>query len=252
MTLKKRLLAGDKVVGTFIHIYSPAIVEMIGYAGFDFIVIDNEHGGFSDKELEHLIRAAELAQVFPIVRISSNDDSIQKALDRGARGLQIPMMNTACDAETVVKKATFPPTGQRGATYSIRPAKYGRLGGRDYLNQVNDDLLIIAQIEAQEGVNNFDEILSVPGIDVAFIGPLDLALSTGYEGPKDPANVKQVKELAERANKIGKPAGTIAPTKEAIQDVIISGFSYVVGVTNAMFYESLDGYIGEWNGRKET
>lgn len=246
MSLKKRIAQGEPVVGTFVHLFSPALIEMIGYAGFDFIIIDNEHGGFTDNELEHLIRAAENSRIVPIIRVSSNPDSIQKALDRGAKGIQVPMVNSKADAELIVRRAKFPPIGNRGTTYSIRPAKYGKTGGRSYLEQANDDLLIIAQIESEEGANQLESILSVPDIDVAFIGPLDLAISTGFDGAQDSEIIAQVKELAARAKAVKKPVGTIAPTKNSIQYVLQNGFSYVVGVTNSMIYEGLDGYISNW------
>ncbi|MCS0542884.1 aldolase/citrate lyase family protein, partial [Aeromonas veronii] len=131
--VKSLLRSGDRALGMFLNMYSPALLEMIAYAEFDFVIIDNEHGSFSDSELENLIRAAECADIVPIVRLSYDPSSIQKALDRGARGIQVPMVNTKEQAEEIVKKAKYPPLGNRGTTYSIRPAKYGRLSGEEFL-----------------------------------------------------------------------------------------------------------------------
>jgi 4-hydroxy-2-oxoheptanedioate aldolase len=127
--VKQRLKNGERTLGIFLNFFSPALVEMIGYAGFDFVVIDNEHGGFSESEIEHLIRAAECVDILPIVRISYDPSCIQKTLDRGARGIQIPMVNTKEQAEEIVRKAKYHPFGERGTTYSIRTANYGRLSG---------------------------------------------------------------------------------------------------------------------------
>ncbi|MBO1909821.1 2,4-dihydroxyhept-2-ene-1,7-dioic acid aldolase, partial [Microvirga sp. 3-52] len=104
-TIKEKIQNGQKVTGIFIGIYSPAIVEMCGYAGFDFIVIDDEHGAFSYSELENMIRTAELVNLAPVVRVSYDDASIQKALDRGAVGIQVPMVSTKEEAIQVVNKA---------------------------------------------------------------------------------------------------------------------------------------------------
>ena len=106
--LKEKLGRGETALGLFVNINSPTLIEIIGYSGLDFIVIDNEHGAFSDSDIEELIRAAELTNVTPIVRVSYNQASIQKALDRGAKGIQVPMVNTRADAEAVVRRRNLP------------------------------------------------------------------------------------------------------------------------------------------------
>ncbi|PLR78960.1 hypothetical protein CU633_02730 [Bacillus sp. V3-13] len=246
--VKQRLKKGERTLGIFLNIFSPALVEMIGLAGFDFVVIDNEHGGFSDSEIEHLIRAADCVDIIPIVRISYDPSCIQKTLDRGAGGIQIPMVKTKKQAEEIVRKAKYPPVGERGTTYSIRTANYGRLGGEDFLDHENENLLIIVQIETPEAVENFDEIMSVPGIDVAFIGPLDLAVSSGFrkEGPKHPEIQKVITNLHDRALNNNLVIGTIAPTINEIEAVYAQGTQFVVAVFNSLLNQTLNEYVDVW------
>ena len=140
-SLMNKLLNGEKVVGVIIGDYSPSMVEVFGHIGFDFVFIDDEHGAFSYSEVEHMIRAADAVNITPIVRVSYDESSIQKVLDRGAKGIQVPMVNTKEDAERVVQRAKFPPEGKRGAAYYIRAAQYGKVGGTDYLQNANNETL---------------------------------------------------------------------------------------------------------------
>ncbi|MBP1931927.1 HpcH/HpaI aldolase family protein [Ammoniphilus resinae] len=250
--VKEKIKQGEKVLGCFLNIYSPALVELMGYAGFDFIVIDNEHGGFSDSELENLIRAAECVDIVPIIRIAYDPSSIQKALDRGARGIQVPMVNTKEDAERIVKLAKYPPFGTRGAAFSIRPAKYGRISGEQFLDHEDENTMIIVHIETPEAARNFEEIIQVPGIDVAFIGPTDLSVNMGYkkEGSKHPDVQKTIQEIYDQAKKMNFPVGTIAPIQKDINRAIEQGNSYVVGVGSSIFLSTFDNYVGEWEKHK--
>ncbi len=238
--VKDKIFNGEPVLGCFMGFYAPAIVEMMGYAGFDFIVIDNEHGWFNPAEMENMIRAAEVSGIAPIVRVDYDNSSIQKVLDRGALGIQVPMVNNKEDAERVVRRAKFPPTGQRGTAYSTRAARYGKDGGKTYLDSADDNILIAVHIETPEAVKNFEEIMSVQGIDVAFIGPLDLAINMGYkdEGPKHPEVQRVINNLYERAHKKGIKIGTLASTQSAIPQVLNKGANYVVTVITALLTEA--------------
>lgn len=238
--VKEKLLTGKPVLGCFVSFYAPAVIEMLGYARFDFVVIDNEHGWFNPSEMENMIRAAEVADIVPIVRVDYDKSSIQKVLDRGALGIQVPMVNNKEDAERVVRRAKFPPLGQRGTSYSTRAARFGKDGGKAYLDSADNNILIVVHIETPEAVNNFEEIMSVPGIDVAFIGPLDLSINMGYkeEGPKHPDVQKVIKELYEKANKLGVRIGTLAGNSAAIPQVVNNGANYVLTVINSFLNDA--------------
>lgn len=241
--LKEKLDGGELTVGLFVPFYAPALVEIIGYAGLDFLIIDNEHGCFTDGQIEELIRAAEVSGVTPMVRVSYDPASIQKALDRGARGVQVPMVNTKADAEAVVKKAKFPPHGTRGAAYSVRAAKFGNLSGKAYLDAADANTLVSVHIETTEAVKNFDEIISVPGVNIAFIGPTDLSVSMGYkaEGPNHPEVKKTIEELLRRGAAKGITMGVMANGIEDISRCADLGAKFVTlvasGLISAKFKE---------------
>ena len=175
------LLKGNQpLFGMFVGIASPAIVEMCGHAGFDFVIIDNEHGPASIETTEHLIRAARCANVIPVVRTLEPD--ILRILDIGASAIQVPQVNTAEHARRVVAAAKYPPLGTRGAAFSPRAAGYGFFGGPAHAKTSNEGLGVILMIETREALANLDEILTVPGIDALFIGPNDLSFSMGHSG----------------------------------------------------------------------
>jgi 4-hydroxy-2-oxoheptanedioate aldolase len=182
------LLKGDKpLFGIFVGLASPAVVEMCGHAGFDFVIIDNEHGPASIETTEHLIRAARCANIIPIVR--TLEPEILRILDIGASAIQVPQVNTAEQARRIVAAAKYPPVGNRGAAFSPRAAGYGFFGGAAHAKASNEGLGVILMIETREALDNLDEILTVPGIDALFIGPNDLSFSMGYSGDQKHTDV---------------------------------------------------------------
>ncbi|WP_408008289.1 HpcH/HpaI aldolase family protein [Pseudalkalibacillus sp. A8] len=240
--VKEKLSNGEKVLGSFIGIYSPNLVELMGYSGFDFVVIDDEHGAFSHSELENMIRTAESVNVVPIVRVSYDNASIQKALDRGAKGIQVPMVNTKEDAEKAVQKSKFPPRGTRGAAYSHRAARFGKDSGSEFLEASDEKILVIPHIETLEAVENFKEIMTVDGIDMAFIGTTDLSVNMGYksEGPKHPEVQKVVSDLYRKAAEENFKIGTVASDSTGAQRAFLKGASYVGVVAISVILKSLE------------
>ncbi len=145
------LLKGNKpLFGMFVGIASPAIVEMCGHAGFDFVILDNEHGPASIETTEHLIRAARCVNVIPIVRTLEAD--ILRILDIGASGIQVPQVNTAEQARRIVAAAKYPPVGNRGAAFSPRAAGYGFFGGPAHAKASNEGIGVILMIETREAL----------------------------------------------------------------------------------------------------
>jgi 4-hydroxy-2-oxoheptanedioate aldolase len=182
------LLKGNKpLFGIFVGLASPAVVEMCGHAGFDFVIIDNEHGPASIETTEHLIRAARCANIIPIVR--TLEPEILRILDIGASAIQVPQVNTAEQARRIVAAAKYPPVGNRGAAFSPRAAGYGFFGGAAHAKTSNEGLGVILMIETREALDNLDEILAVPGIDALFIGPNDLSFSMGFSGDQKHTDV---------------------------------------------------------------
>ncbi len=234
--LKEKLAGGQLALGTFVNFYAPTLVEIIGYAGVDFIIIDDEHGTFSYPQIEELVRAADFAGVTPIVRVSYDNSAIQKALDRGAKGVQVPMVNTKADAEAVVRRVKFPPLGTRGTAYSVRAARFGEYKGKEYLDAADNNTLVVIHIETPEAVKNFEEIVSVPGIDVAFVGPTDLSVSMGYkaEGASHPAVRSTIQDLFRKGREMGVIMGTLAGSVEDIGRCAGEGARYVTTVSSGL------------------
>ncbi len=243
--VKEKITNGEQVLGAFLGIHSPPLVEMLGYAGFDFIVIDDEHGAFSPTELENIIRTADSCGLVPIVRVSYDPSSIQKALDRGAKGIQVPMVNTKEAALDVVSKAKFPPDGNRGVSYSTRPARYGKESGKRYLDESNENVMIIVHIETKAAASNFEDIATVPGIDLAFIGSTDLSVSMGHslEGASHPEVQQVINGLYEKAKELDVPIGTVAGTGAAANAAFAKGAQYVGVILNNVITAALSDVI---------
>lgn len=244
--LKEKILNNEKVLGGFVNSYNPSLVEMLGFNGYDFIVIDNEHGAFSQSEITEMIRAAKRTNTSPIVRTSYDPSSIQKALDNGAEGIQVPMINNREQAEIVVSQAKYPPVGMRGVAYSIPAAQYGKLSGRSYLDQANKDNLISVHIETKEAVKNFEEIITVNEIDIAFIGSTDLAVNLGYDNPDHPEVQSVILELFEKAKNHDIKMGLVASDSASMVKAFEQGASYVAIVTNKVIMSALQEVIANF------
>jgi 2-keto-3-deoxy-L-rhamnonate aldolase RhmA len=179
--LRKRLEAGEVLLGILHDFADPAIIETSAHAGFDFVVLEYEHGLRSLETILQLIRAADAAGVAPIVRLGTIDTNlISRCLEAGATGLMIAHVLTKEDAETIVGAAMYPPAGRRGQGYPRR-GRLWKLGPDSAAadERSNRDVILIAQIEDVEGVENIESILDVPGLTGVAPGPADLAASMG-------------------------------------------------------------------------
>ncbi len=201
---KGRLREGGIAIGTMI---SESRTEEIAYvlaaAGFDFFVLDTEHGSANWETVQTVSRAARSAGIAPLVRVTDTLYSlIARALDAGALGVMVPHVETAADAREIVRCVKYPPEGERG--FGLRPAltDYGQVPAAEAIAWSNAETLIFAQIESGRALDNLDDIASVPGIDVLLVGPNDLALSLGVPGdllhPKLQDAYKHVAQVANR------------------------------------------------------
>lgn len=199
----------DCAVGIFSKTCDSAIIESFGKGGIDFCILDMEHGSVSYERLSDLIRACECSGTLPIVRVADiTEEYIGKALDLGAYGVQIPQVNNKASAEQAIRFARFYPKGQRGVCRYVRAADYSGKNKYDYFQEANKTLIIL-QVEGLEGVSNIDEILTVPGIDVVFIGPYDLSQSLGVPGDVHHEKVvEQMKFIIKKASMAGTAIGT--------------------------------------------
>jgi 2-keto-3-deoxy-L-rhamnonate aldolase RhmA len=184
--VKDMLKAGKTAIGTTASLSSPA--DLLADSGFDFILFDTQHDAVSIKELQYQVQAMRGKKAIPIIRVGSNDQAqICYALDIGAKGIVVPMINTKEEATNMVQWCKYPPEGQRSSA-GMR-GEWGKFENyRGYMDAVNREVLIIPMIETVEGLNNITEILSVPGIDVLLVGPSDLSINLGitldYLNPK--------------------------------------------------------------------
>lgn len=205
----RSLLKSQRVLcGLAIYSGSPALVEVAGLSGFDFIFIESEHSPFTtDEHLAHMVRAADVAGAPVMLRLKGNDEHmIRNALECGVEAVCVPHIRTRDDAERAVRAAKFPPRGIRGASAEIRAARYGTapFDWAEYIREANDDTVVVGLAEDPEFFDNIDGILSVDGFDVASFGPADLALSMGiaklYQAyiPEVRERFLQLKEAARR------------------------------------------------------
>lgn len=227
--LKEALKEGKNVFGPFMKFTDPASVEIMGFAGFDFVIIDTEHGPISIQNVQNMIRAAESVNITPVVRVSDNDEAIiLRALDIGAQGIQIPQINSKSEAMRAVKSVKYSPQGERGVCRYVRTANYSSMDKFKYFKHANNETMIIAHIEGVEGINNLDEILSVPGIDVIFIGPYDLSQSLGIPGEvNNPLVTERMKEVVLKCKENKVSVGTFADDIKTAKFWVSLGVQYM-------------------------
>ncbi len=180
--LKRALADGKTVFGLLNSIPSPLVVEMIGYAGFDFVVLDMEHVCLNPETLENMVRAAECAGITPLVRVpNAASDVILRVLDCGAQGVVVPHVRSAAEAAQAVAASRYAPLGTRGISGG-RTTGFGTTDLTTYLARANSEIMVVAMIEDRAGVDALDAILAVPGIDMVLEGAIDLSQSYGVPG----------------------------------------------------------------------
>ncbi len=227
--MKEKLLSGHSALGVSVMFPSPQIVEMVGHLGFDWVLLDCEHGSLSLESVEIMAMAAGAAGITPIARPSiSTPEAIIQVMDRGALGVQVPHVNTATEARRAVEAVKFHPLGARGLAAGTRPARYGLgLSTAEYIQEANRETLVCVQLEEQVALDNLPEILGVDGVDVLFVGPSDLSQSLGFPGQSDVPKVRGAMERAFAAIiGAGKVAGTTGDA-EAIRRFRRQGVRYL-------------------------
>src|ERR1700736_778020 len=190
---------------------TPQLVELCGRVGFHWALIDCEHGAFSAEGMEHAFIAADAAGLPLMVRPATDrPEAILAALDRGAAGLQVPHGARAGQAPAIVRAVKYEPLGNRGLGTSVRAAGYGiDLDLAAYMANANRETIVCVQIEDREGLANVAEIAAVPGVDVVFVGPMDLSQALGYPGDLARPEFRRLVERAfEAAHAAGATTGT--------------------------------------------
>ena len=214
--IKEKLAKGEDVIGTFMLNSASCYVEILGYAGFDFVIIDTEHAASTGTDVVDMIRACEVSGAAPIVRVKENDASqILQALDSGAAGVLVPQVNTKEEAIAVVMGSKYAPLGNRGVAGVARGARYGHVPFGDYVKLANDNTMVITQIEHISAVGNWDKFLTVEGLDGMFIGQYDLSQSMGLTGQfRHPDYISTIETLVNRVRATGRWIGMFCMNAE--------------------------------------
>lgn len=236
----KMKLENDNVIGIFSKTSDPSFIECIGYGGFDFVIIDLEHGPNSVQTVQNLIRAAKISNTLPIVRVKENNMSvIGEVLDIGAGGIQVPQITNAEEAKKIIELAKFSPDGQRGVCRFVRAAKFSSMDRFNYFKEANEAVIVL-QIEGKEALEGLDDIINVQGIDIIFIGPYDLAQSLGVNGQIDhPVVSQKMNEIINKCKEKNISVGTFVDTIENAVKWKEAGVKYIAySVDVGIFYDA--------------
>jgi 4-hydroxy-2-oxoheptanedioate aldolase len=225
---RSRVLARDWVAGTFLNLGSPVTAEIAGQAGFDWVLIDHEHGPGGEDTLLHQLQAVSATPAVPIVRVAANETPrFKRVLDAGAHGVMAPYVNTAVEAQAAVAAVRYPPRGIRGVAKLVRGAGYGA-DFEEYYQHAHEWLVTIVQIEMFEAVANCDAIAAVDGADVLFVGPTDLTYNLGIRDQFDhPRYVEAQQRVVAAARKHGKAAGILVHNPALVPKCRELGFTFV-------------------------
>jgi 2-keto-3-deoxy-L-rhamnonate aldolase RhmA len=226
--LKQRIRQGESLIGAFVNLGSSLTTELVGAAGFDFVVIDLEHGSGTEANVLPQLQALEHTGCAGVIRVESHArQRAHRVLDLGAHGIMFPRVNSAEEARGCAAAMRYPPLGVRGVASMNRACNFGA-SFREYVDRSVDSLLGVFQIETAEAVKNVEAIAAVDGADVLFIGPLDLTQSLGILGQfEHPDFVAAVEKTAEAARKHGKSTGVLMPKRENFEHFFELGFRFL-------------------------
>jgi 2-keto-3-deoxy-L-rhamnonate aldolase RhmA len=200
---KGLLRDGQPVIGTMVvEIRQPSVMQLLANAGFDFVIIDNEHGPFSIETLADLCREARHVGLTPIVRVPDwGYPHLAQPLDAGAQGLMIPRITDARQVREVVQMVQYPPAGRRGSALARGYTAFKTGLVSEVMAAVNNETLLIIQVETREAIQNLDEIAAVDGVDVLLVGPNDLSIALGVPGKLEDASfVETIKQVIKTCN----------------------------------------------------
>ena len=248
-TLKEKILKGEKTLGTMVESASPFVVEGLGRTGLDYVVIDNEHSPVEAETSAALIRAAELTDLCPIIRVREiSRPAILKVLDVGVQGLIIPNVYSVEDVKTIVRHGKYAPIGKRGCCPS-RKDGWGFDDTRDppsQMKDMNEQVLIIPQCETVGALESIEEIVKVEGVDGIFVGPYDLSIDMGIPGQFSTPEFQQaIRKIIDVCHENGKFCMCFAGTGEAAVDGFKKGYdSITVGMDMGMLIGAYKQAVG--------
>jgi 4-hydroxy-2-oxoheptanedioate aldolase len=211
--LKQKIKKGETLIGTFLSLGNPVVSEMIGQSGFDFVIIDLEHGMGNEQDTLHQLMALETGTAAAVVRVESFErQRVHRVLDGGAEGIMFPRIHTLKEAKQAISSLYYPPDGVRGVAKLVRASSYGQ-NFSDYLSRQKQDIVGIIQVETEEILSCLDEVAALDGVDVLFVGPMDLSMALGIFGQfNHPVFVNAIETTANAARQAGKTCGILLPS----------------------------------------
>lgn len=226
--IKKRIYDGETLIGCWLNLGCTLTSEIVGMAGFDWVLIDTEHGAVSESQVLPQLQALEHTSAAAIVRVESGQrQRFHRVLDFGAEGIMCPRICTPADAEQAVKAVRYPPEGVRGVAKLIRAARFGA-DFEDYYANHKNNLVCIVQIETAEILNSLDSVAATDGVDVLFVGPTDLSIALGVYGkPDHPKFIEALKATADAAAKEGKAAGILLKNPDEFKKYYDLGYRFI-------------------------
>ncbi len=238
--IRQKLKSNKPTIGTWMQIPSTDIAEILANSGYDWIAVDLEHGNFSKEKIPEIFRAIESGGAVPFARIATTEKKeIKHALEAGAKGIIFPMIETKEQLEESILNTFYPPKGIRGVGYS-RANIFGKKFD-NYINDIANEVIVVAQIEHIKAVGNLEEILSVDYLDALMIGPYDLSGSMNITGDfENPEFIKIIKTISDKASKLKIPMGfhVVKPDKTLLEDKISDGYQFIAYCTDAIFLYS--------------
>jgi 2-keto-3-deoxy-L-rhamnonate aldolase RhmA len=228
--IQESIRKGKITFGTFVFLPEPAIVEIIGNCGYDFVILDMEHASLSNSDVEKLIRSAELSGLVPFVRVGKDrDEDILRVLEAGAMGVFIPHVMNGKEMSRVVEAVKYPPEGRRGACRGVRAARYGDSNFAEYARDSNLTTWVVPIVEDAEACENIEEILAVKGINAINPGPGDLSTSLGIPGQtRHPRVISIVDKIIASAKKEGVPVATYVTDASESEEWVKKGVNMII------------------------
>ncbi len=236
--LKTRIRRGETLFGCWLNLGSSVTAEIVGLAGFDWVLIDFEHGAGSEKDILHQLQALEHTPAAAIVRVESfQRQRFHRMLDFGAEGIMCPQLRTEDEVWQVTAAMRYQPEGIRGVAKMVRASRFGADFPNYYGNQKNN-LVGIVQIETEPVLHILDAVASNDGIDVLFVGPMDLSMALGtYGQPNHPRYWEAAKAVADAAQKAGKAAGILLLNQDEFKRYYDLGFRFIASGSDAVFVQ---------------
>lgn len=226
--IRQRVLERKLLAGTFLGLGSSLTAEIAAGSGFDWILVDLEHGAGDRPQLVGQLQAITGSPAAPVVRIHWNDQpTFKRILDLGASGIMVPFVSTPAEAEEAAASIQYPPEGERGVAILTRASGFG-VHFDEYFEEANRNLLLVGQIESVEGVKNAEAIAAVDRVDVLFVGPMDLSVSLGIPRQFDHPDFRAaLAEVVEACKKHGKAAGILAGAPAQLERFVEDGFTFI-------------------------